>query len=76
MFEAAAELDIAPDMVEELYQGAYDNDEDFAYQLADELGLLPEGYSWPNSYIDWCAATRDLMMDCGESGGYYFRTAY
>ena len=76
VFEAAAELDIEPDMTEELYQGEYDNDEDFAYQLADDLGLVPEGNDWPSSYIDWSAAARDLMMDYGESGGHYFRTSY
>ena len=30
-------------MVEELYQGVHDSDEDFSYQLADDLGLVPEG---------------------------------
>jgi antirestriction protein len=76
VFEAAAELDIEPGIVEELYQGEYDNDEDFAYQMADGLGLVPEGYSWPTSCIDWTAAARDLMMDYGVSGGHYFRTSY
>ena len=76
VFEAAAELDIEPSMVEELYQGQYNNDEDFVFQMADELGLVPKGYSWPTSYIDWTAAARDLMMDYGESGGHYFRTSY
>ena len=76
MFEAAAELDIEPDMTAELYKGEHDNDEDFAYQLADDLGLVPEGNNWPSSYIDWSAAARDLMMDYGESGGHYFRTSY
>ena len=76
VFKAAAELDIEPDMVEELYQGEHDNDKDFAYQLADELGSVPEGYSWPTSCIDWSAAARDLMMGYGVSGGHYFRTSY
>ena len=40
-------------MTEELYQGEYDKDEDFAYQLADDLGLVPEGNDWPTNYIDW-----------------------
>ena len=70
------EHDIDPSIVEELYQGQYNNDEDFVFQMADELGLVPEGYSWPTSYIDWTAAARDLMMDYGESGGHYFRTSY
>ena len=76
VFEAAAELDIEPDMAEELYQGEHDNDEDFAYQLADDFGLVPESSDWPSSYIDWSAAARDLMMDYGESSGHYFRTSY
>ena len=76
VFEAAVALDIEPGMVEELYQGEHDTDEGFAYQLADELGSVPEGYSWPTSCIDWSAAARDLMMDYGVSGGHYFRTSY
>lgn len=76
VFEAAMELDVPVDMVEELYQGEYDSDEDFAVQMADDLGLLPEGNDWPNSYIDWERAARDLMMDYDESGGHYFRTSY
>lgn len=76
VFEAAAELDIEPDMAEELYQGEHGSDEDFAYQLADDFGLVPEGSNWPSSYIDWSTAARDLMMDYGESGGHYFRTSY
>jgi hypothetical protein len=54
-------------MVEDLYQGEHNSDEDFAYQLADDMGLVPEGSDWPTSYIDWSAAARDLMMDYGES---------
>ena len=63
-------------MVEELYQGVHDSDEDFSYQLADDLGLVPEGNDWPTSYIDWNASARDLMMDYRESDGHYFRTSY
>ena len=63
-------------MTEELYQGEYYSDEDFAYQQADDLGLVPESNDWPISYIDWNAAARDLMMDYGESNGHYFRTCY
>jgi antirestriction protein len=76
VFEAAAELDIPFDMVEELYQSQYDSDEDFAYQMADDLGMAPDGNDWPSSYIDWGRAARDLMMDYGESNGHYFRTSY
>lgn len=58
---------------EEAYQGEYQNDEEFAEELADQLGLIPENNSWPNSYIDWERAARDLMMDYFEYSGHYFR---
>ncbi|MCP4076855.1 MAG: hypothetical protein GY744_11820 [Gammaproteobacteria bacterium] len=76
VFEAAVKLDINYDMVEEQYQGQYESDKDFAYLLADEMGLAPEGNDWPASYIDWDRAACDLMMDYGESDGYYFRSSY
>lgn len=76
VFQAAAELDIPPDMVEELYQGEYDNDEDFAYSLAEDIGLLQDDVQWPYTCIDWEHAARDLMYDYGESAGHYFRTSY
>jgi len=40
VFQAAAKLDISPAMVEELYQGEHDNDEDFANLMAEDVGLL------------------------------------
>jgi antirestriction protein len=47
---------------EEAYQGEHDSEEDFAQQLADDLGLVDESAAWPNSYIDWERATRELFM--------------
>ena len=76
VFMTAAELDISPDMVEELYQGEYDNDEDFAYSLAEDIGLMREEVQWPYTCIDWVHAARELMYDYGASGGHYFRTTY
>jgi len=76
VFMAAAELDIPPNMVEELYQGDYDNDEDFAYSLAEDLGLLQDKVQWPYTCIDWEHAARELMYDYSEYGRHYFRTSY
>ena len=47
---------------------------EYAEQLADDLGLIPEAHSWPASYIDWEAAARDLQMDytCFEFQGCIF----
>lgn len=76
VFEAASDLDIPVDMVEELYEGQYNSDEDFAYEFADNIGVLNDSATWPHSCIDWERAARDLMYDYGESNGHYFRTSY
>jgi len=76
VFEAAADLDISVDMVEELYQGEYNSDSDFAYDMAEQLGYLDKDVSWPYTCIDWDYAARELMYDYGESSGHYFRTSY
>lgn len=53
----------AIDGFEEAYQGTYASREDFAQELADDLGLVPDEQPWPLSYIDWERAARDLFMD-------------
>ena len=58
---------------EEAYSGEFQNDEEFAQNMADELGLLNKEMSWPYSCIDWEYAARELMYDYSEDGGYYFR---
>lgn len=64
---------------EEAYAGTFDSERDYAEDLADDLGLVDEDATWPNSYIDWDAATRALFMDDNYSvdapGGqvYVFR---
>ena len=66
---AYAGLGIASDPIpdaddfREAYSGEWDSEEDYAYDLAEELGAVPAEHSWPASYIDWEAATRDLFMD-------------
>mgnify|MGYP003495948259 CR=1 FL=1 len=60
---------------EEAYQGKYDNDEDFVYQLCNDLYDLNEhkGEFHPFNYIDWERVTNDVMMDYFEVEGHYFR---
>lgn len=48
------------------YCGEWDTEEEFAQDLAEDLGAIPKDYSWPASYIDWERATRDLF-----SGDYW-----
>jgi antirestriction protein len=45
------------------YRGTFDALEDYAYELACDLGTLPaDDAPWPLSYIDWQAAARDLEL--------------
>lgn len=37
--------------------------QDFARELAEELGVIPPAYTWPTSCIDWEQAARELRMD-------------
>ena len=48
--------------------------EEHARELADALGALPEGYSWPTSHIDWEEAARELQVDytAVEVAGYTY----
>lgn len=73
VYWAAEALGIPASNVEEAYQGQSDSDEDFARNLADDQGLVPDDLSWPCNCIDWEGAAKDLMMDYAEEGGYYFR---
>jgi antirestriction protein len=43
------------------YQGEWKDEEDFAYELAKDIGFT-EPDTWPGSYIDWERATRDLFL--------------
>lgn len=65
---------------EEAYAGEWSSEEEFAQDLAEQLGTVPEDAAWPASYIDWERATRDLFLtdywSTTDSAGsiYVFRT--
>lgn len=68
-----------PEEFREAYAGEWDSREDFAQELAEDLGAIPAEHSWPASYIDWERATRDLFMDymsedAPGGGVYVFRS--
>lgn len=50
--------------------------ENYARELAEDLGAIPNDYSWPASHIDWEAAADSLKMDYMEItlGTYSFWT--
>ena len=37
--------------------------EDYARELAEDIGAIDRDAAWPNSYIDWEAAAAALQMD-------------
>lgn len=37
--------------------------EDYARELAEDIGAIPSDYSWPASHIDWTAAADALRQD-------------
>lgn len=60
------------DAFREAYAGEYASDEDFAQEMAEEVGAIARKVEWPYTCIDWEQAARELMYDYFEEGGYYF----
>lgn len=66
--ERLAEIQVLADAgIEDWQYGATlirdDHFVEYAQQLADDLGLFPEGNVWPSYCIDWERAARELRMD-------------
>lgn len=59
-FENTYDIDEAESEFEEAYEGEYSSEEDFAYELMNEIYDIPE---FLKSYIDYEKVARDLMMD-------------
>ncbi|MGV8914132.1 MAG: antirestriction protein ArdA [Kaistella sp.] len=60
------------DKVSENYYGYYDSDEDFAENLLNDMGEIPQ--SFPSYiYIDYEKTARNLMFDFSCSNNHYFR---
>ena len=55
-----ASLEQVNQYIEDSYAGTYDSEEDFAFELAVNMGLNTEGFL--GSYIDWGRMARDLFM--------------
>ena len=68
------DVDTFFDALEESYSGEFSNDEDFAYDMAEQCGDLQDKTSWPYTCIDWKQAARELMFDYYEQDGHYFRS--
>ena len=53
------------------YQGTYDSDSDFAYEMVESLYNLEEPLA---SYFDYERYARDLMVDYSSCNGMYFNS--
>lgn len=68
------------DEFQDAYCGEWESEEDYAEELAESIGAINSDASWPNSYIDWERAARDLFMgdcwsaDAGSGRVYVFRS--
>jgi antirestriction protein len=51
------------DDFEEAYAGEWSSEQDFAQNLAEDLGAIDQNATWPNDCIDWERATRELFTD-------------
>lgn len=71
--EAAMECGIDGSDIDEAYSGSFDDDEDFARDMAEQLGAIDKNATWPQTCIDWEFAAKELMYDYSEHNGYYFR---
>lgn len=61
------------DDFDESYSGEFASDEEFAEDMAENIGAIDRNAAWPNNHIDWTRAANDLMQDYCEEGGHYFR---
>ncbi|MFM2203701.1 MAG: Cellulophaga phage phi13:2 [Bacteroidota bacterium] len=73
VFEAANDCDIQFSDIDEAYSGEFKSDEDFAEDMAEQLGYMKETKNWPFNCIDWTFAAKELMYDYCTSNNHYFR---
>lgn len=73
VFQAALNCDVQLTDIDEAYSGSFSSDEDFAQNMAEELGSIQRQAQWPYTCIDWEAAAKELMYDYCSDNGHYFR---
>jgi antirestriction protein len=73
VISAGIECGVSIDNIDEAYSGSFGSDEDFAEDMAEQLGEIDTNKSWPHNCIDWDGAVKELMYDYSEHNGHYFR---
>ncbi len=46
----------------DVYRGEWSSVEDYAQELAEDCGMVPDDLAWPLSCIDWKRAARELTI--------------
>lgn len=75
VIDAGLDCEIPLDSIMDAYIGSYDNDSDFAYEMAFDMGYINDIEKispWLTNAIDWHKAARELMFDNVSSKGHYF----
>ena len=67
---------IGIDDIDAAYRGEYSNDEEFAIDRADEMGVFDDEAAWPYSCINWERAACELMYDYVAKNGHYFSNQF
>ena len=73
IISAGIACDVSISNIDEAYAGSFNSHEDFAEDMAEQLGLINIDASWPYTHIDWEQAASELMYDYLEHNGHYFR---
>ena len=69
--------DTLGEAISDAYAGEHDSLADYAYEVAENIGAIPDASEWPLMHIDWKAAGRDLelggdvWMEDAPNGGVY-----
>jgi antirestriction protein len=53
VISAGIECGVSIDNIDEAYSGSFGSDEDFAEDMAEQLGCIDKNLSWPHNCIDW-----------------------
>ena len=69
VFQAAYECDIPFEDIDEMYQGQWDDDEDFVMRLLEDTGDIPKDLPW-YVHIDWGRTAETVMQDYVENRGH------
>ncbi|MNI97133.1 Antirestriction protein (ArdA) [compost metagenome] len=67
---------LEPNAIEDAYMGEWNSDEDMAFDLWEQGGMLESIPESARGYINWELVARDMLMSgVTEANGHYFHAA-